>query len=225
MIKSIFDEDESADSARSTEEKTRSRASVLGIYGEENEIGSGSEKRTSGPFDTAGIELPFPVAGDTTTPDRTEGPASAADSETQISADPETPETEIRPPTFGPPPPLADYTPPTPGETIRMSGLAWSAGIMLFGSIAFLTVIGWFADLLMGSSPWGVVGGVILGSVIGFVQLFRINAEILRITNRKRPSETTGIIPSAAETVRPAPTEEAPVSVGGAGDDNSPRPD
>lgn len=61
-----------------------------------------------------------------------------------------------------------------------MTGLAWSAGISLFGSIIFLLIIGWFADLLLGSSPWGIVGGIVLGSVIGFIQFFRMNAEIFK---------------------------------------------
>lgn len=75
---------------------------------------------------------------------------------------------------------LSNYKAPTAGETIRMSGLAWSAGIVLFGSIVFMTMIGWLADLLLGSSPWGIVVGIVLGSAIGFVQLVRINTEIIR---------------------------------------------
>lgn len=78
------------------------------------------------------------------------------------------------------PPALAAYSPPTTGQAIRMTGLAWSAGIALFGSILVMLIVGWFADLLMGTSPWGKVGGIVIGSIIGFVQFFRINSEILR---------------------------------------------
>lgn len=74
----------------------------------------------------------------------------------------------------------ADYKPPTAGQAVRMTGLAWSAGISLFGSIIFMLIIGWFADLLLGTSPWGKVAGIVLGSIIGFIQFFRINSEILR---------------------------------------------
>lgn len=74
----------------------------------------------------------------------------------------------------------SDYTPPTAGQAVRMTGLAWSAGISLFGSIIFMLIIGWFADLLLGTSPWGKVTGIVVGSVIGFIQFFRINSEILR---------------------------------------------
>ena len=38
--------------------------------------------------------------------------------------------------------------------------------------------LGWGADLLLGSSPWGLVGGIVLGAVIGFVQFFRITSQI-----------------------------------------------
>ena len=65
-------------------------------------------------------------------------------------------------------------------ETARKSGLAMSAAIALFGSVVFLLIIGWFADLLLGTSPWGIVGGIVLGSVIGFVQFFRTTSQIIK---------------------------------------------
>jgi len=65
-------------------------------------------------------------------------------------------------------------------ETARKSGLAYAAAITLFGSIVFMLIIGWFADLLLGSSPWGIVGGIILGAAIGFFQFFRLTSQILK---------------------------------------------
>jgi F0F1-type ATP synthase assembly protein I len=70
------------------------------------------------------------------------------------------------------------YTPETTEENIRQGGLAWSAGIVFFGSVAFMLFLGWLADLLLGSSPWGIVGGIVLGSIIGFIQFFRISSQI-----------------------------------------------
>ncbi|MFN2502474.1 MAG: AtpZ/AtpI family protein [Pyrinomonadaceae bacterium] len=70
------------------------------------------------------------------------------------------------------------FTPVTADETVRQSGLAWSAGIVFFGSVAFTLFLGWIADLLLGTSPWGLVGGIVLGSVIGFIQFFRISSQI-----------------------------------------------
>lgn len=69
---------------------------------------------------------------------------------------------------------------PTTAETIRRSGLAYSAAIVLFGSVVFMMILGWFADLLLGSSPWGIVGGIILGGLVGFIQFFRITAQIFK---------------------------------------------
>ena len=118
---------------------------------------------------------------------------------------------------------LLPYEPPTAGETIRMSGLAWSAGITLFGSIVFMLVIGWLADTLLGSSPWGLVAGVVIGSVIGFVQLFRINREIFR--RNAAPTETTSLF-SDAGPAEP-PKESSPILLPPAGTeaDDPPRPD
>ncbi len=68
----------------------------------------------------------------------------------------------------------------SPAETYRKSGLAWSAAIALFGSVVFMLVLGWFADVLLGSSPWGIVTGIVIGSAIGFLQFFRITSQIIR---------------------------------------------
>lgn len=74
----------------------------------------------------------------------------------------------------------SDYKPESKAQIIRNSGLAWSAGIAFFGSVIFLLILGWFADLLLGTSPWMAVGGVVLGSIVGFVQLFRLTSQILK---------------------------------------------
>ena len=65
-------------------------------------------------------------------------------------------------------------------ENMRRTGLAWSAATVLGGSVVFMLIIGWFFDLIFGSSPWGVVGGIVLGAVIGFVQFFRITSQIFK---------------------------------------------
>lgn len=73
-----------------------------------------------------------------------------------------------------------DFQPESRAETIRRTGLAWSAGVVFFGSVIFMMIIGWFFDLLFGASPWGIVGGIVFGAVIGFVQFFRINSQIFK---------------------------------------------
>lgn len=80
-------------------------------------------------------------------------------------------------------PNFADQTPQQPestAETTRKSGLAMSAAIALFGSVVFLLIVGWFADLLLGTSPWGIVAGIVLGSIIGFFQFFKTTSQIIK---------------------------------------------
>lgn len=77
-------------------------------------------------------------------------------------------------------PEIFGIKPESKAELIRKSGLAWSAGIAFFASVVFLMIIGWFADLLLGTDPWGLVVGIIIGSIIGFVQLFRLTSQILK---------------------------------------------
>lgn len=68
----------------------------------------------------------------------------------------------------------------TTAETARKSGLALSAGITLFGSVVALMIVGYLVDKYFGSSPKGLIGGIVLGSIIGFVQFFRLTSQILK---------------------------------------------
>lgn len=80
------------------------------------------------------------------------------------------------------------YTPPTAAESSRMSGLAFTAGIAFVSSVAFMLVLGWLVDTFIGTAPWGIVGGIVLGSIIGFVQFFRLNSQILKNSNTSQPT-------------------------------------
>jgi len=75
---------------------------------------------------------------------------------------------------------LSEAPPQSLSETVRQSGLAYSAGIALFASVVFMLLIGWGADLLFGSSPWGIVSGIVIGALIGFVQFFRLTSQIFK---------------------------------------------
>lgn len=74
----------------------------------------------------------------------------------------------------------AEHEPESTAETMRKSGLAYAAAITLFGAVVFMMILGWGADWLLGSSPWGIVGGIVLGAIIGFVQLFRLSSQIIK---------------------------------------------
>ncbi|MDH3492934.1 MAG: AtpZ/AtpI family protein, partial [Acidobacteriota bacterium] len=69
--------------------------------------------------------------------------------------------------------------PESTAESIRNSGLAYSAAIALTGSVVFMLIMGWFADLLLGTTPWGIVIGIVIGAAIGFMQFFRLTAQIV----------------------------------------------
>ena len=76
------------------------------------------------------------------------------------------------------------YEPESIDENIRRSGLAWSAGIVFFCAVAFMLLLGWGFDLIFGSSPFGLVAGVVVGSAIGFIQFFRISSQIFQPSKR-----------------------------------------
>ena len=65
-------------------------------------------------------------------------------------------------------------------DDARGMGLAYSAGIAFTAAVVFMLVLGWGADVLLGTSPWGIVVGIVVGSIIGFVQLFRITSQIFK---------------------------------------------
>lgn len=77
------------------------------------------------------------------------------------------------------------YEEPTVEETARRSGIAYSLGIAFFVSVAFCMLLGWLADWLLGSRPWGLVGGIVLGSVLGFVQFFRMSSQMYKNDNNQ----------------------------------------
>ena len=70
--------------------------------------------------------------------------------------------------------------PESMAETMRRSGMAYSAGIAFTAAVVFMLILGWGADVLLGTSPWGIVGGIVLGSTIGFIQFFRITSQIFK---------------------------------------------
>jgi F0F1-type ATP synthase assembly protein I len=73
-----------------------------------------------------------------------------------------------------------NFTSESKAETARNTGLAFSASISLFGSVVIMIFFGWGVDFFFYIAPWGTVGGIILGALIGFVQFFRITSRILK---------------------------------------------
>ncbi len=56
-------------------------------------------------------------------------------------------------------------------ENIRSSGPAAAAGYTLIGSILILGGIGYAIDAWRHTSPWFLLSGLLLGLIVGFVEL------------------------------------------------------
>lgn len=69
------------------------------------------------------------------------------------------------------------------GEAYRKAGPWLDASWQLTGSLAFWVAVGYFLDGWLGTRPWLLVSGSVLGMIVGFYLFFRAIAAI----NRKRP--------------------------------------
>ncbi len=63
-------------------------------------------------------------------------------------------------------------------EVTRKSGLAYAAGLTIFFSLLTFLGVGWALDRWLGTSPWLLVAGIVLGSVVGFYEFVRIISKI-----------------------------------------------
>ncbi len=59
-------------------------------------------------------------------------------------------------------------------ENVRRSGPAASAGYTLIGALLLLGGIGYAVDAWQGTTPWGLLAGLILGIVVGFYELAKV---------------------------------------------------
>jgi ATP synthase protein I len=59
----------------------------------------------------------------------------------------------------------------------RKAGFAYAAGIALFASVVTFSAVGWFIDKWFNIAPWGIVGGIVLGSAAGLFEFIRISSK------------------------------------------------
>jgi ATP synthase protein I len=63
-------------------------------------------------------------------------------------------------------------------ETNRKSGIAYGAALILFSSVVSFCGAGWLLDRWLGTKPWLLVTGIVLGAVAGFYQFIRLTSKL-----------------------------------------------
>ena len=63
-------------------------------------------------------------------------------------------------------------------DTNRKSAVVYAAITSLVVSIIGLLIVGWALDRWLKSGPWLLVGGIVLGAIVGFVQFIRVMSRI-----------------------------------------------
>jgi ATP synthase protein I len=67
---------------------------------------------------------------------------------------------------------------PKKEEENLKSGIAYAAALTLFASVVSLCGIGWLLDRWLGTKPWLLVIGIVLGAAAGFYQFVRLTAKL-----------------------------------------------
>ncbi|HKP37987.1 MAG TPA: AtpZ/AtpI family protein [Pyrinomonadaceae bacterium] len=60
----------------------------------------------------------------------------------------------------------------------RKSGIAYAAALSLFASVVAGLLIGWLLDRWLGTRPWLLVTGMVLGSAAGFYEFIRTSSKL-----------------------------------------------
>lgn len=66
---------------------------------------------------------------------------------------------------------------PSKQEENRRAGFAYAAGFMLFVIVAGFCGLGWLLDKWLGTQPWGLVVGIVLGSAAGLFEFVRLSSK------------------------------------------------
>jgi len=63
-------------------------------------------------------------------------------------------------------------------ETNRKSGIAYAAAFSLFAAVVSGLGAGWLLDRWLGTKPWLMVLGIVLGAAAGFYELVRATSKL-----------------------------------------------
>ena len=64
------------------------------------------------------------------------------------------------------------------GNENRRAGLAYAAALTLFFTVAVLLGLGWLLDRWLGTGPWLMVAGIVVGSALGLYEFVRITSKL-----------------------------------------------
>jgi len=65
-----------------------------------------------------------------------------------------------------------------PQEINRRSGLAYAAAFSLFAAVVAGLILGWLLDRWLGTQPWLLLTGIVLGSVAGLYEFIRSSSKL-----------------------------------------------
>lgn len=63
-------------------------------------------------------------------------------------------------------------------ETNIKSGIAYGAAVSLFAAVVGGLIVGWLLDRWLGTSPWLLVVGLVLGAAAGFYEFIRATSRL-----------------------------------------------
>jgi ATP synthase protein I len=63
-------------------------------------------------------------------------------------------------------------------EINRKSGLAYAAAFSLFAAVVAGLAVGWLLDRWLGTRPWLLLTGIVLGSAVGLFEFIRASSKL-----------------------------------------------
>ena len=63
-------------------------------------------------------------------------------------------------------------------EVNRKTGMAYAAAFSLFACVVSGLILGWLLDRWLGTRPWLLVTGLLLGAVAGFYEFIRASSRL-----------------------------------------------
>jgi ATP synthase protein I len=63
-------------------------------------------------------------------------------------------------------------------ETNRKSGIAYAAALTLFAAVVTFCGLGWLIDRWLGTAPWLMGVGLVIGAGAGFYEFIRLTSKL-----------------------------------------------